>query len=287
METDLETSDLPCQLCHQRDLRRFEIPGSSTLWFCESCELYQYGKIADASAYAAGYHSGYEQHRDKKIATARIRLNRAVSMLSQPAGSRFRLLDIGCSIGATLEAAKYFSCDAVGVDVSPDAVAFCQQQGLNALTVDGLALPFADETFDVVVNWHVIEHVEDVRQTIVEWQRVLKPGGLLFMETPDAASPKVRRLGTRYRKFWAPEHTYTFTYANLSQFLQQEGLEVVSGPWIGDLRNHGWSFAPHALGYRLFYGLRQLAGLQKEFQIFARKPVAAHAPDLRPAVSAA
>ena len=288
MKSDLKYRDLPCQLCHQPGLKKFEIEGSSTLWLCESCELYQYGQIADDSAYAAEYHAGYEKNRNKKIRTGRIRLNRVASMLPTPENSRkFDLLDIGCSVGATLEAASYFPCRAVGVDVSADAVAYCQERGLNAQQVEGLALPFDSDSFDVVVNWHVLEHVEDVRKTLREWRRVLKPGGILFLETPDAASPKVRRRGSSYRKFWAPEHTYTFTYPNLSQFLAEEGLEVLEGPWIGDLRNHGWSFAPYSLGNRVYHGFRRLAGIQKEFQIFARKPVDESASELRTATCAA
>lgn len=268
-----EGDELCCQLCQQTGLTKFEIKGSNILWLCPDCELYQYGQMVDESAYASDYHEGYEKHRDKKIKTARIRLNRVASLLSSANHQDISLLDIGCSVGATLEAAKAFQWRASGVDVSEDAVEFCKSKGLDAVKVGGLELPFADNTFDVVVNWHVVEHVEDVRTTLAEWKRVLKPGGVLFMETPDASSPKVRKLGVEYRKFWAPEHTYTFTYDNLAKFLEQTGLEIVQGDWIGSLSNHGPLFAPYALMYRLFHGLRRTVGVHKEFQIFARKPV--------------
>lgn len=268
----MESHERTCQLCHRTGLKRFEIPGSSVLWLCEPCELYQYGHVVEQSAYESSYHAGYEKNRAKKIRTARVRLNRAASLVKGGSGP-LSILDIGCSVGATLEAARYFDWNAVGVDVSEDAVSYCQRQGLQATKVDGTQLPFETGQFDIVVNWHVVEHVADVRQTLEEWKRVLKPGGLLFMETPDAASPKVRKKGTAYRSFWAPEHTYTFTYSNLSKFLEQTGLEVVDGPWVGNPKNHGAWFAPYAYGYRLFHGMRKIAGLHKEFQIFARKPM--------------
>lgn len=267
----------PCQLCNREDLEKFEIPNSSVLWLCRDCELYQYGEIVDEDAYAAEYHSGYERHREQKIRTANIRLNRAASLVDVSATASVRsapkILDIGCSVGATLEAAKQIGWDAIGVDVSQDAVDFCNKAGLVAKKVDGLKLPFADDSFDIVCNWHVVEHVEDVRQTLAEWNRVIKPGGLLVMETPDAASPKVRKLGPAYRKFWAPEHTYTFTYKNLSRFVEDSGFEVESSPMIGSLRNFSPTFAAYAAAYQTYHGLRKLMGVQKAFQIFARKPV--------------
>lgn len=274
MEKQMNNNVGPCQLCNRDDLEKFEIANSSVLWLCHECELYQYGKIVDEDAYAAEYHSGYERHRKQKIRTANIRLNRAAALLDQSPPQPPRLLDVGCSVGATLEAAKQFGWEGLGVDVSQDAVDFCIEEGLNAQKVDGLKLPFADNSFDIVCNWHVVEHVEDVRETLAEWNRVIKPGGLLVMETPDAASPKVRKLGPSYRKFWAPEHTYTFTFKNLSRFVKNSGFEVHASPIIGSLRNFSPTFAAYAATYQTYHGLRKLLGVQKAFQIFARKPVA-------------
>ena len=271
IEEFMDQSDRPCQLCGATNLGKFEIKGSSVLWICKSCELYQYGELVNESAYAGEYHSGYQKHLAKKIRTARVRLNRLAPLLKR-SGAEPRILDVGCSVGATLDAARFFSWDAVGVDISQDAVDACRSRGLDAIKVEGTRLPFEDNQFDAVVNWHVVEHVEDVRQTLTEWQRVLKPGGILFMETPDGASPKVRKLGVAYRKFWAPEHTYTFTHGNLSRFLEESGMEVVAGPWVGNVLRHGFLFGPYAVAYRLFHSIRRGMGVHKEFQIFARKP---------------
>ncbi|MDG2467718.1 MAG: class I SAM-dependent methyltransferase [Pirellulaceae bacterium] len=267
----METCVEPCQLCGVGNLQKFEIPNSSVLWVCRDCELYQYGEIVDEQAYAGDYHSGYEVHRRGKIRTARIRLNRIRSRLNL--SSRPRVLDVGCSIGATLEAARQIGWDAVGVDVSQDAVDYCCQRDLSAQKVDGLRLPFPDNEFDVVVNWHVIEHVADVQATLAEWHRVIRPGGMLVMETPDAASPRVRKRGASYRKFWAPEHTYTFTYQNLKRFIERAGLTVERTPKLGSLFNFNPLLGGYAALYQSYHGLRRLLGIQKAFQIFARKKV--------------
>jgi SAM-dependent methyltransferase len=229
--------------------------------------------MAESEAYAAQYHQGYERHRAQKLRTAMVRLNRAAAWLTV---ERPRLLDIGCSVGCTVEAADARGWKGVGVDVSEDAVSYCRSRGLDCQVVGPVELPFADQSFDVVVNWHVIEHVADVKQTLEEWRRVLKPGGVLFLETPDATCGKVRRLKEKYRKFWAPEHTYTFTPDNLGRFLSLAGFQLLPTPWLGPLRRVGLRQASYICGYQTYQALRQVLGVSKAFQICARREPARH-----------
>ncbi|MEZ6106414.1 MAG: class I SAM-dependent methyltransferase [Pirellulaceae bacterium] len=197
----MTTAPLVCELCEQGPLEPFDVPGSTMLQYCPHCELYQQGRMVEKDAYEDEYHAGYDKHRPHKVRTARLRLNRIASLLEDRRSAR--LLEIGCSVGATLEAAVQRGWDAVGVDVSESAVAACRERGFSAEVVGPLDLPFDSHSFDVVCAWHVIEHVQDVRTTLREWSRVLRPGGLLVIETPDANCPKAKRLGPKYRKFWS------------------------------------------------------------------------------------
>lgn len=268
-----------CQLCAAA-LEKFVVPDRLTLWRCQSCGLYQYGVVPEDSAYAAHYHGGYGRRRKQKMRTAAVRLNRIAAVLDI---EKPRMLDIGCSVGCTVEAALQRNWRAGGVDVSEDAVMFCREQGLDCQLIGVDKLPFPDESFDLVTSWHVIEHVADVRETLAEWRRVLRPGGMLVMETPDADCLKVRLKGAKYRRFWAPEHTYTFTYSNLKPFVEQADMEIVRRPMLGRLSDLGPSMAAYALAYQAWQGLRKSAGLSKAFQIFARRPLSDAAQQRRAA----
>ncbi len=101
-----------------------------------------------------------------------------------------------------IEAAINRGWDAAGIDVSASAVEFCRKRNLPCRLVDGNVLPFPDGSFDMLTAWHVIEHVADVEKTLADWFRVLRPNGVLALETPDASSPIVRLRGSSYRKFW-------------------------------------------------------------------------------------
>jgi SAM-dependent methyltransferase len=162
-----------------------------------------------------------------------------------------------------------------GFDIDDSVVEACRSQGLNAMHYDGRQLPVSSESFDAVVAWHVIEHVADVRETLTDWYRVLRPGGVMVVDTPDASSPKIKRLGAQYRQFWAAEHTYTFAYGNLSRFAEQAGFEVLADPGLGEIDRLRWIGRGYAYFYHMWSGARRQAGLDKAFSLFARKPVCA------------
>ena len=96
---------------------------------------------------------------------------------------RPQILDVGCGTGANLMMLGEFG-DAHGIDISHDALAFCQARGLERVR-HGAAekLPYEDGTFDLVTALDVIEHLDDDLAGLREMRRVLRPGGhaLLFV----------------------------------------------------------------------------------------------------------
>jgi 2-polyprenyl-3-methyl-5-hydroxy-6-metoxy-1,4-benzoquinol methylase len=265
-----------CQLCGSAELTSFVVPNRLSLWRCGDCGLYQNGEMPASDAYEGDYHAGYARNRDAKLRTAAIRINRIASLVDRSivagaAKRRVRLLDVGASVGCTLQAAKDRGWRAEGVDVSEQAVNFCRSLGLACRQSDGERLPFREARFDVLTAWHVIEHVRDVRDALADWRRVLKPGGLLALETPDADCLKVRIRGAAYRRFWAPEHTYTFTRPTLAEFVRRAGFELLSPPGTGRLRDMPAGLAAYAGVYHAHVALRTALGIHKAFQIFARR----------------
>jgi SAM-dependent methyltransferase len=256
-----------CENCGSGDLEAFAIPGSLVMWHCRHCDLYQKGRAASAEEYSLPYHDIYAGHSRRKIRTATFRLRRVAPLVE---ADRPKLLDIGCSLGFTVEAARQQGWDAQGVDVSADAVERCRRRQLNCRRIDGRRLPYADASFDLVTAWHVIEHVTDVAQALTEWGRVLRPGGLLVLETPDSSGLKVKLLGVRYRRFWKPEHVYAFRPSNLIPFLTAAGFEVLPRPWIGRAGRLVLPCSPYELAYQAHQGLLSMIGLRKAFQLVCR-----------------
>lgn len=102
-----------------------------------------------------------------------------------------RLLDVGCGDGAvTVELMQSMGAkEAFGVDIAPEAVSAASRRGISAscLDVDSEDLPFEDSYFDVVYCGEIIEHVFDPGHFLIQVRRVLRPGGLCVLTTPNLA----------------------------------------------------------------------------------------------------
>ncbi|WP_342076890.1 class I SAM-dependent methyltransferase [Yoonia sp. SS1-5] len=142
----------------------------------------RYDRQSD-SWHAMIQHHGFEQAYERLIA----RIFRQ-PRYQQPTGN-LRVLDAGIGTGAMTEA--FHRCigrrfEAAGVDISTGmlraAAARLGQLGMDVslAKADLTALPYADDSFDVVLAAHVIEHLPQPQQAIAEIFRVLRPGGILI-----------------------------------------------------------------------------------------------------------
>lgn len=97
---------------------------------------------------------------------------------------RPRILDVGCGTGANLVMLSQFG-EVEGVDISPDALAFCRERGLEDVRLGAAEkLPYEDGRFDVVTAFDVVEHLDDDLAGLREMRRVLRPDGRLLLFVP-------------------------------------------------------------------------------------------------------
>ena len=100
--------------------------------------------------------------------------------------SELRVLDAGCGTGGMLSWFQQYARpdDIFGIDFSQIALEFSHLRQRQQLTRGSIAeLPFADETFDLVASFDVLQHVNDADDAcaITEFYRVLRPGGTAFV----------------------------------------------------------------------------------------------------------
>lgn len=97
---------------------------------------------------------------------------------------RLTILDVGCGTGATTRFLMRYG-EAIGIDLSEKALRFCRNRGLSYLCQgDALALPFSQDSFDILSALDLIEHLEDDRAALKEFWRVLKVGGMVVLFVP-------------------------------------------------------------------------------------------------------
>lgn len=132
---------------------------------------------------------------------------------------RPRILDIGCGTGANLEMLSQFGA-AEGVDISPEALSFCRQRGLqNVRQGEAEHLPFADASFDLVTGLDVVEHLDDDVAGLKEMRRVLRRGGYALLFVP------------AFMFLWGVQddishHRRRYSRAELQRAVRSAGLEI-------------------------------------------------------------
>jgi SAM-dependent methyltransferase len=140
-----------------------------------------------------------------------------------------RALDAGCGSGRNLLELNRRGT-AVGVDLAPEALAFCRLRKVQALRGDLLRLPFSDDRFDVVTSFDVLYHrwVEDDRATVRELARVLRPGGVLLVRVP--------ALSWLWGAHDAAVHSrHRYTRRELESVLSDAGLEIRRSSYCNSL----------------------------------------------------
>ncbi|MBN2563480.1 MAG: class I SAM-dependent methyltransferase [Phycisphaerae bacterium] len=112
---------------------------------------------------------------------------------------REKVLDVGCAHGHYLRALDARGASPTGIDISLQALHKAKASNHIVVTASGLALPFADESFDTVLC-HKTMHLFPRPKTVAkEFNRILRPGGRVVFSTSNPASPyaRIARAATR------------------------------------------------------------------------------------------
>jgi 2-polyprenyl-3-methyl-5-hydroxy-6-metoxy-1,4-benzoquinol methylase/ribosomal protein S27E len=172
-----------------------------------------------------GGYEDYEADRDQILRTFKGRLRQLRRFVPAPSPL---LLDVGCATGIFLEAAREAGWRGEGVDISEYALTRARAKGLTVRSGTLIQAGLAGETYDVITMWDLIEHVPDPAAVLAECRRLLKPGGVLALSTPDAGSLPARVLRGRWLGFRSiDEHLYFFSRLTMSAMLKTAGFEVL------------------------------------------------------------
>jgi len=175
-----------------------------------------------------------------------------------------RVLDAGCGTGYGSAELSYSANSVTAIDVSQEAVTYARdrysRRNLNWMVASCTALPFADNSFDLVVAFEVIEHLADWQLLLSEARRVLAPGGQFIVSTPNKTYYAESRKLSGPNPFHDHEFEYeefrdalTAVFPHVSLFLQDhtEGLlfQAVGSRGSAEVRMEGQDPAPQSSNF--------------------------------------
>jgi 2-polyprenyl-3-methyl-5-hydroxy-6-metoxy-1,4-benzoquinol methylase len=148
----------------------------------------------------------------------------SISSLSQL--SRGKLLDLGCGGGEMLQIAHQLGWDCLGLELDPQAVLACKENGLKVIEGSYNKLDDYPSYFDCIICSHVLEHVHSPIEALEKIKHALKPGGVLLLSCPNAMSKAGQYFGVYWRGLEAPRHIAIPSAHFLRTFLEKNGFEV-------------------------------------------------------------
>lgn len=138
------------------------------------------------------------------------------------------LLDVGCASGKDLELLQEMGWSVTGVELSPTAAAAARARlGCEVFVGDFDQVVLGEGCFDVVRFSHTLEHLPSPRRALEKAHRVLRPGGLLWIEVPNAASLERWLFGRHWYCWDVPRHFYHFTPQTLARLVSGAGFQPV------------------------------------------------------------
>ena len=140
---------------------------------------------------------------------------------------RGKLLDVGCGNGTFLARMREAGWDVLGIEPDPLAVKQAREQnGIEVIAGSLESANLAESSFDAVTLSHVIEHVYDPVALLTSCRRLLVPGGLVTILTPNVESFGHTTFASSWFALDPPRHLFLFSSKTLRTCCERSGLQV-------------------------------------------------------------
>jgi dolichol-phosphate mannosyltransferase len=174
---------------------------------------------------------------DNRAFNSRIPLQRywqrkRYAVIVEYIGDHLRVLDTGCGSTQILNGAP----QVIGCDILQRKLRFMRRPGRTLVRASTYEIPFRDEAFEVVISSQVIEHIPDTEGLFPELARVIEPGGVLILGTPDYGGWQWPLIEKAYGFFkptgYADEHITHYTRDGLFARLTALGFTIEDHRYI-------------------------------------------------------
>jgi SAM-dependent methyltransferase len=218
-----------CPVCENKEIRkgenRFENMG-----VCPNCGCVFFIRIPMQEISAPGdsgdYYLSERYHKEKALQAWRPRVKQLLALLDPDKKlSTINVLEIGCGLGFLLKAFQEEGCQVLGTELSQSCITFAREVlHIKVLHADEFSVLLDDykEYFDLVITYHVLEHLlfPNSMKKMVEY--VLRKGGIWSIEVPNILSFESLWLQSEWKGLSYPAHKTFLTEKTFPLFLSPE-----------------------------------------------------------------
>lgn len=222
----------------------YSVPGEYQLGKCRACGFCFQIPMPTPEEIPKFYPPGYNTYEESGESLSRWLHRRYYLVegkrIADLIGRSGRVLDVGCGNGVALEMfAKCGEWSLGGVEIDPASASDARRRGFEIWEgrFEDVAIP--ENSFDLIRMSHYLEHVTDPLINLRQACRLLKPGGLLYMETPHIESWDFAFWGRYWGALHFPRHLIFPSRRHARDLLQRAGL--IPSRILSRLRTCGWS----------------------------------------------
>ena len=215
-----------CLLCSSKNYRFLGIKNHFNVVRCNICSLTYIRPLPSKRSLEKLYEKF--DYSNALVAEKVIRKDALESLIKIERFTRMRsLIDIGCGRGYFLDEARKRKWIVFGIDYSNEVIGYASKDLYLPVERADIFSFKSKRKFDVVTLNQVIEHVTQPNLLIEQCNKLLNPGGLLYIATPNISSllAKLKKLDFDY--LMPPEHIGYYNYETLSRLLNDNGFTVL------------------------------------------------------------
>ncbi|MDZ4750290.1 MAG: class I SAM-dependent methyltransferase [Flavobacteriales bacterium] len=219
----MSESHQSCPTCESSNIRKVNQFIIKDIWRCGDCDLAFFANKASNAEISAFYATYPRDHYESSITA--LRYNNLLTEFEQLSGGR-KILDYGCNSGFFLDVARKSGWNAIGAEISSEAREICQKRNLEVMDLDRFYKMPAVPILDVITSFEVIEHMTYPATFFQKAFELLKPGGIVYVTTPNFDSLERRCLGDKYDIVNFPEHLCFFNARSLRNCASAAGFST-------------------------------------------------------------
>ena len=211
-----------CLICNSEKLEDMTRYSEVELCSCNDCGFIFCKKIPckdDILEY-------YSTHYDRTSYLSPVTISRYNEILDrfEPFRKTGNLLDVGAGYGFFLEIARQRGWNVHGTELTDEALDHCTAQGLTMFKGELQNIDFGNLEFDVLISIEVIEHINNPIEYLTKMNEILRPGGTIYVTTPNFNSYLRYRLKENYNVIEYPNHLGYYTKKTLGKLFNDHGF---------------------------------------------------------------